>query len=160
MISRKSAHEGGKVVSPKHQPPLPPGEIPGTRFCQRLNRPQGHSAARRSKSVKNSITPSGIEPATFRIVAQCLRQPRHRVRPIHVTGACNYFTVPLTLKSIVVTICLAIFNIINRAVESGSESVKTYRPRLRPQFKILTRYSNSRALIATVTIRLILKYRL
>ena len=25
QISRQSAHEGGKVVSPKHRPPLPPG---------------------------------------------------------------------------------------------------------------------------------------
>jgi hypothetical protein len=41
-----------------------------------------------------------------------------------------------------------------------SESVKIYRLQLRPQSKILTRYSNSRGLIATVTIRLILKYRL
>jgi hypothetical protein len=41
-----------------------------------------------------------------------------------------------------------------------SESVKIYRLRLRPQSNILTRYSNTRALIATVTIRLILKYRL
>jgi hypothetical protein len=24
QISRQSAHEGGKVVSPKHRPPLPP----------------------------------------------------------------------------------------------------------------------------------------
>jgi hypothetical protein len=39
-----------------------------------------------------------------------------------------------------------------------SESVKMYR--LRPQSKTLTRYSNSRALTATVTFRLILKYRL
>jgi len=31
-ISRQSAHEGGKVVSPTHRPPLPPGDIPGTRF--------------------------------------------------------------------------------------------------------------------------------
>jgi hypothetical protein len=37
-------------------------------------------------------------------------------------------------------------------VESESESAKMYR--LRPESKILTRYSNSRALIATVTIRL------
>jgi len=27
------AHEGGKLVSPKHRPPLPPGTIPGTNFC-------------------------------------------------------------------------------------------------------------------------------
>jgi len=32
-ISRQPAHEGGEVVSPTHQPPLPPGNIPGTRFC-------------------------------------------------------------------------------------------------------------------------------
>jgi len=32
-ISRPSAHEGGKVVSPTHRPPLPPGNIPGTHFC-------------------------------------------------------------------------------------------------------------------------------
>jgi hypothetical protein len=45
-----------------------------------------------------------------------------------------------------------------RAVES--ESVKMYRLRLRPQSKTISRYSKSRTLIAAVTIRLILKYRL
>ena len=33
QILRKSAHENGKVVSPTHWPPLPPGNIPGTYFC-------------------------------------------------------------------------------------------------------------------------------
>jgi len=33
QISRQSAHEGGKVVSPTHRPPLPPGNIPDTHFC-------------------------------------------------------------------------------------------------------------------------------
>jgi hypothetical protein len=32
-ISRQSAHEGGKVVSPTHRPSLPPGNNPGTHFC-------------------------------------------------------------------------------------------------------------------------------
>jgi hypothetical protein len=44
---RQSAHECGKVVSPTHRPPLPPGYIPGTCFCQRLSRPQGYSATGR-----------------------------------------------------------------------------------------------------------------
>jgi len=33
QISRHLAHEVGKVVSPKHRPPLSPGNIPGTHFC-------------------------------------------------------------------------------------------------------------------------------
>jgi len=32
-ISRKSARESGKVVSPTHRPPLPLENIPGTHFC-------------------------------------------------------------------------------------------------------------------------------
>jgi hypothetical protein len=32
-ISRQSAREGGKAVSPKHRPSLFPGRIPGTHFC-------------------------------------------------------------------------------------------------------------------------------
>jgi len=32
QISRQSAHESGKVVSPTHWPPLSPGNIPGTHF--------------------------------------------------------------------------------------------------------------------------------
>ena len=39
-----TAQDGGKVVSLTHRLPLPPGNTPGTHFCQRLSRPQGHSA--------------------------------------------------------------------------------------------------------------------
>ena len=53
QISRQSAHEGAKVVSPTHQPPLPPGNIPGTHFCWGWVDPSGHSAARRIMSMKN-----------------------------------------------------------------------------------------------------------
>jgi hypothetical protein len=38
-----------------------PRNIPSNYFCQKLSRPQGYR-----------ITPSGIEPATFRLVSQCL----------------------------------------------------------------------------------------
>ena len=43
--------------------PYHTGNIPGTHFCWRLSRPQGHSAAERIMSV----TPTGIEPATFQL---------------------------------------------------------------------------------------------
>jgi len=39
-----TAQDGGRVVSLTHRPPLPPGNTPGTQFCWRLSRPQGHSA--------------------------------------------------------------------------------------------------------------------
>ena len=32
-ISRQSAHDSGKVVSPRHRPPLLSGNISGTHFC-------------------------------------------------------------------------------------------------------------------------------
>jgi hypothetical protein len=59
QISRQSTHEGGKVVSPTHRPPLPPGNIPGTHFCYRLSQPKGHSAAGRIMSIKNSSDTMG-----------------------------------------------------------------------------------------------------
>ena len=52
--SRQSSHEGAKVVSPTHRPLLSPGNIPGTYFGYSLSRPQGHSAAGRIMSKKNS----------------------------------------------------------------------------------------------------------
>ena len=54
QIPRHSAYEGGRVVSPTHRPPLPPGNIPGTHFCYGLSQPQGHSAAGRIMSMEKS----------------------------------------------------------------------------------------------------------
>ena len=65
QISRQSAHEGGKVVGPTHQPPLPPGNMPGTHFCYRLSQPQGHSAAERIMSMKNSNDTIGNRTCNF-----------------------------------------------------------------------------------------------
>jgi len=33
QISKQSAQEGSKFVSPTHRLPLPPGNIPATHFC-------------------------------------------------------------------------------------------------------------------------------
>jgi hypothetical protein len=55
-LLRKSAHEGGKVISPTHLPSLPPRN---NHFCYRLIRPEGHSAAGRTKSMKNLREPIG-----------------------------------------------------------------------------------------------------
>jgi len=48
------AQDGGEVVSLTHRPPLSPGNTSATHFCQKLSRPQGHSATGRIMSLKNS----------------------------------------------------------------------------------------------------------
>jgi hypothetical protein len=53
----------------------PPGNVRGTDDCQRLSRPQGHSEA----GMIIPVTPTGIEPANFRLLPQCLNQLRNRV---------------------------------------------------------------------------------
>jgi len=68
------AQDVGKVVSLTRRLLLPPGNTPGTHFCWRLSRPQGHSAIGRIISMKIPMTPSGIEPSTFRFVAQHLNR--------------------------------------------------------------------------------------
>ena len=68
-----TAQDGGKFVSLTHRPPLPTGNAPGTHFCYRLSRPQGHSAIGRILCQWNiPVTPVGIEPASFQFVAQHL----------------------------------------------------------------------------------------
>jgi len=84
-----TAQDGGKVVSLTHRPPLPPGNTPGTHSCQRLSRPQDHSAIGRIMSMKNSMTPSGIEPANFQFVAQHLNHCATAV-PIEQVSLFNY----------------------------------------------------------------------
>jgi hypothetical protein len=80
QISRQSALEGGKVVSPTHRPPLSPKElflvlisITGWVNHKAIVWPEGLCQR------KIPVTPPGIEPAIFRLVAQCLSQLRHFV---------------------------------------------------------------------------------
>jgi hypothetical protein len=46
--------DGGEGVSLTHRPPFTSKKIPGTHFCYRLSRPQGHSAAGRIRSIEKS----------------------------------------------------------------------------------------------------------
>jgi len=76
QISRQSAHEGGKVVSPTHRPPLPQEiflvliSVRGWVDSRAVVRLEGLCR------WKIKVTPSVFEPATLRLVAQCLNQPR------------------------------------------------------------------------------------
>ena len=64
-----SAHEGGEVISLTHRPPSPPRDVTGIHFHQRLSLPQGHAKVGRNMSLKNPVTPPGIDPRTVRLVA-------------------------------------------------------------------------------------------
>ena len=80
QISWQSAHEGGKVVSPTHRPPLSPMVLISVRGWgdpRNIVRPEGFCQR------KIPVTLSGIEPTVFRLVAQCLNLLRHRVAPKH-----------------------------------------------------------------------------
>jgi hypothetical protein len=99
QISRQSAHEGGKVVSPTHRPPLPSGKAAFTSpprkyswysFLLQAESTPGPQCGRKDYvNEKSPVTPSGIEPVTFRLVAHCLNQLRHRVPLIYVMHSSN-----------------------------------------------------------------------
>jgi hypothetical protein len=78
QISWHSAHEGSKIISPKHRPPLPQEiflvliSFRGWANPMFISRPE----ALCQRIIP--MTPSGIEPATFRLVAQCHNQLRYR----------------------------------------------------------------------------------
>jgi hypothetical protein len=98
QISRQSAREDGKVVNPTHRPPLPPPEnITGIHFRHRLSQAQCHIAAGRMPIM----TPPGIEPATFWLEAQCLKQ-----LPSPCAWVVRYFGEPYCIRVPDEWICL------------------------------------------------------
>ena len=64
----------------------PPGNIPGTHFCQRLSRPQDHSAAGRIMSMKNTYDTIGNRS---RNLPACSGVPQPTALPATCPLACN-----------------------------------------------------------------------
>ena len=82
QISRQSAHEGGKVVSPTHRPLFTPRKYSRYSFLLEAESTPGPQCGQKDYVNEIPMTPSGIEPATFWLVVQCLNQLRHRGPPI------------------------------------------------------------------------------
>jgi hypothetical protein len=72
QISWHSVHEGGEVVSPTHQPPLPQEMFLVLIFTRGCVDPRAMVRSEGDKSLKNPVTPPGIDPGTIRLVAQRL----------------------------------------------------------------------------------------
>jgi hypothetical protein len=85
--------DGNKVVSLMHRRPLHPNKIPGTHFCYRRVETRVIVWLEGLDKLKKKSTSSGFEPATFRLVAQCLNKIRYRVAlfftELHVTEVEN-----------------------------------------------------------------------
>ena len=85
-----TAQEGGKVVILMYRPHLPPGNSPGTHFCWRLSRPQGHCAIGKFMSMKNSNDTIWNRTSDLRICSTAPQPLFHRVREIAllIKGMC------------------------------------------------------------------------
>ena len=81
QISRQSGHEDDEVVCPTQSPPLPPFSKKYSWYSSLLEAEStpGLQCGRKEGvcQLKITVTSSRIEPATFRLVAQCLNEMRH-----------------------------------------------------------------------------------
>jgi hypothetical protein len=102
-----------KVISPTHQPPLRPRKyswysdlLEAWVNLRTIVQPEG------LYQLKFPMTPSGIEPTTFWLVAQCLNQLHHCVLP-HGNHAKSYimhisFRYMISFRAFVKVSCFAI----------------------------------------------------
>ena len=72
QISWHSAREGGDVVSFTQRPPLPPGMFVVLIFIRGWVDPRAAVWSEGNMSLKNPVTPPGINTGTVRLVAQRL----------------------------------------------------------------------------------------
>ena len=71
-FSWHSAREGGEVVCLTNRPPLPPGMFLVLIFTRGWVDPRDMVRSEGNMSLKNPVTPPGIDPGTVRLVAQRL----------------------------------------------------------------------------------------
>jgi hypothetical protein len=57
-----------------HRPPLPPGNVPGIHFHKGCVNPRAMLRSEGNISLKNPVTPPGMDTGTVRLVAQRLNQ--------------------------------------------------------------------------------------
>jgi hypothetical protein len=72
QISWHSTHEGGEVVNLTHRPPLPPGMFIVLIFTRGWVNPRAMVESEGNMSLKNPMTPPGIDPRTIQLVVQSL----------------------------------------------------------------------------------------
>ena len=85
QISWHSAREGGEV-SLTHWPPLPPGMFLVLIFTRGWVNPRAMVRSEGNMSLKNPVTPPGIDPGTILLVAQHLN---HYATPGHSSSVKN-----------------------------------------------------------------------
>jgi len=95
---KKSAHEGCKVVSPTHQPPSPQEIFLVLISVRGWVDPRAIVRLEGLYQWTNPMTASGIEPTTFRLVAQCLNQLRYRVSRIKRVLVLNFLSEAPSLR--------------------------------------------------------------
>ena len=76
---RPSTHESSKVISPTLRPSLPYEIFLYSFPLAAEPTPDLQCGRKNYLNIKFLVTPSGMEPASFRLVAQCLNQLPHRV---------------------------------------------------------------------------------
>ena len=86
IISRYSAHEGGKSVSPMYWLPLLPRRYLVLIFGRGWVDPRATLQPGGFGQLKIPMTPLGIKPTTFRPIVQCLNQQCHRIPLIAYQG--------------------------------------------------------------------------
>jgi len=83
QISKQSSHDVGEDVSPTHWPPLSPRKYSWYSFPLEDESNPGPCCGRQDYvNEKIPMTPSGIEPATYRFVEKFVNQLRHLVRGV------------------------------------------------------------------------------